>query len=127
MWEWLRRDPDYVAWYVRASQATRGPGPVEPSPAWGLHFRGAAGRRRAGCHDHLARRSRSRHPDRGGRSGATRQRWRVARSARTGALAQDRTGQRRHRACGAVRRVSSHSAGRRRRKPGRGRARDPAL
>ncbi len=37
MWEWLRRDPDYVAWHVQASTATRG---VRPAPLlWGLHFR----------------------------------------------------------------------------------------
>ncbi|WP_416222039.1 transcriptional regulator domain-containing protein [Sphingomonas sanguinis] len=36
MWEWLRRDPAYVAWYTRASTATRGA--VPPSAAllrWG--------------------------------------------------------------------------------------------
>ena len=37
MWEWVRRDPDYIAWHVRASSVTRG---VRPEPlAWGLHFR----------------------------------------------------------------------------------------
>ncbi|WP_367119021.1 DUF6499 domain-containing protein [Novosphingobium sp.] len=36
MWEWLRRDHDYVEWYTRASAATRATGePVR----WGLHFR----------------------------------------------------------------------------------------
>jgi hypothetical protein len=41
MWEWLRRDPDYVAWYVSASSATRGPAAAsEMDPdQWGLHFR----------------------------------------------------------------------------------------
>lgn len=37
MWEWLRRDPGYCAWFVSASRATGG----NPDPAfeWGLHFR----------------------------------------------------------------------------------------
>lgn len=37
MWEWLRRDPDYIAWYAKASSSTRGPAP-DPR-IWGLHFR----------------------------------------------------------------------------------------
>jgi len=38
-WEWLRRDPDYVAWYTSASKATRDqPGNVDRL-TWGLHFR----------------------------------------------------------------------------------------
>ncbi|WP_409372108.1 transcriptional regulator domain-containing protein [Sphingobium chlorophenolicum] len=36
MWEWLRRDPDYIAWYATASHATRGSGLARQ---WGLHFR----------------------------------------------------------------------------------------
>ena len=36
MWEWLRRNPDYIAWHARASSGTRGR--VDPR-AWGLHFR----------------------------------------------------------------------------------------
>ena len=36
MWEWLRRDPDYIAWHARASSVTRG---NPDSRAWGLHFR----------------------------------------------------------------------------------------
>ncbi|WP_408015290.1 transcriptional regulator domain-containing protein [Sandaracinobacteroides hominis] len=41
MWEWLRRDPNYVAWHIQASTSTRGaiPAPV----AWGLLFRGTSG------------------------------------------------------------------------------------
>lgn len=42
MWEWLRRDPDYIAWHIRASTATRGAGmpDTESNPVqWGLHFR----------------------------------------------------------------------------------------
>ncbi len=36
MWEWLRRDEDYIAWYATASRSTRATG----TPAWwGLHFR----------------------------------------------------------------------------------------
>ena len=45
MWEWLRRDPGYIAWYVRASAATRGSGgaaSIEPVQ-WGLHFRRESG------------------------------------------------------------------------------------
>jgi hypothetical protein len=35
MWEWLRRDADYIDWYAKASTATRETG----TPAcWGLHF-----------------------------------------------------------------------------------------
>ena len=36
MWEWLRRDPGYIAWHAQASQITRGPA---HSADWGLHFR----------------------------------------------------------------------------------------
>ncbi|WP_176591873.1 transcriptional regulator domain-containing protein [Sphingobium sp. EM0848] len=36
MWEWLRRDQDYVAWYAQASRMTRGT--ADPAH-WGLHFR----------------------------------------------------------------------------------------
>ncbi|HLY88051.1 MAG TPA: DUF6499 domain-containing protein [Acetobacteraceae bacterium] len=58
MWEWLRRDRDYVAWYVQASKATCG---VDPQPLrWGLHFRRASGPRGPGRPDHLACRFRSR-------------------------------------------------------------------
>ena len=40
MWEWLRRDPDYIAWQARASTATRGAAPAHYDPVqWGLHFR----------------------------------------------------------------------------------------
>ncbi|WP_406693891.1 transcriptional regulator domain-containing protein [Sphingomonas cannabina] len=40
MWEWLRRDPDYIAWHARASVATRGVSGIGPDPSrWGLHFR----------------------------------------------------------------------------------------
>lgn len=44
MWEWLRRDPDYIAWYTQASRATRGAAGSDRSPLpdpakWGLHFR----------------------------------------------------------------------------------------
>lgn len=35
MWEWLRRDSSYIAWYARASVATRG----NDALRWGLHFR----------------------------------------------------------------------------------------
>lgn len=37
MWEWLRRDPEYRAWYVTASAATGGN--MGATPEWGLHFR----------------------------------------------------------------------------------------
>lgn len=41
MWEWVRRDPGYVAWYAKASAVTRGamPAPLD----WGLHFRRGPG------------------------------------------------------------------------------------
>ncbi|QCI78806.1 hypothetical protein E6W36_01835 [Hankyongella ginsenosidimutans] len=39
MWEWLRRVPGYVAWYTRASTATRGVLPTIDDPAqWGFTF-----------------------------------------------------------------------------------------
>jgi hypothetical protein len=62
MWEWLRRDPGYVAWYTRASLATRGAAASaedradDPLP-WGLHFRGAAGPPGTRSQDHLAGRA----------------------------------------------------------------------
>ncbi|WP_419956715.1 transcriptional regulator domain-containing protein [Novosphingobium rhizovicinum] len=37
MWEWLRRDPEYGAWFVRASAATGGQ--TRAASEWGLHFR----------------------------------------------------------------------------------------
>ncbi|WP_443026691.1 transcriptional regulator domain-containing protein [Sphingomonas sp. Leaf21] len=55
MWEWLRRDPAYVAWYTRASMATRGAEP--PTGAlqrWGLHFCRGSGDRRARRTDPVA-------------------------------------------------------------------------
>ncbi|WP_443478746.1 transcriptional regulator domain-containing protein [Novosphingobium aerophilum] len=41
MWEWLRRDPAYLAWHAKASLLTGGHS-SEPLN-WGLHFRGRAG------------------------------------------------------------------------------------
>lgn len=66
MWEWLRRDPDYIAWYVRASTATGGVqaaiNPMIDDPhQWGIHFRRESGGRGPGGPDHLACRFRSRH------------------------------------------------------------------
>lgn len=63
MWEWLRRDPNYIAWYARASRVTRG---TENPLRWGLHFRRRPPSRRAGGHGHLERRIRPRHAARGG-------------------------------------------------------------
>lgn len=58
MWEWLRRDTDYIAWYARASKITGGPvGSPRDLAQWGLHFRGATGCRCARGLSHLARRS----------------------------------------------------------------------
>jgi hypothetical protein len=59
MWEWLRRDPGYIAWYTRASTATRGTGtsglaPGDDPVLWGIHFRRAAGGRGPGCAAPLA-------------------------------------------------------------------------
>jgi hypothetical protein len=62
MWEWLRRDPAYLAWYVQASTATRGAAtnPMVDDPhQWGVHFRRESGGRGSGCPDHLACRFRS--------------------------------------------------------------------
>ncbi|WP_367179702.1 DUF6499 domain-containing protein [uncultured Sphingomonas sp.] len=47
MWEWLRRDPGYIAWHARASVVTRGHASgdvpdVDPIQ-WGLHFRRESG------------------------------------------------------------------------------------
>lgn len=36
MWEWLRRDPDYVAWHAQASRIT---GSAADPAYWGVHFR----------------------------------------------------------------------------------------
>src|SRR5690606_13670172 len=62
MWEWLRRDPGYVAWHTRASTATRGASGLAPGAdpvLWGIHFRRAAGGRGPGRADPLACRFRS--------------------------------------------------------------------
>ncbi|WP_375197261.1 transcriptional regulator domain-containing protein [Sphingobium sp.] len=59
MWEWLRRDPAYVAWHAQASRVTRGTAGDSP---WGLHFRRKSRAPGAGGADHLARRFRSRDP-----------------------------------------------------------------
>jgi hypothetical protein len=44
MWEWLRRDPGYIAWHCQASRATAGQAATTKTPGgtiadWGLHFR----------------------------------------------------------------------------------------
>jgi hypothetical protein len=41
MWEWLRRDRDYIAWHARATANTRGTDFTVSADlsAWGLHFR----------------------------------------------------------------------------------------
>src|SRR3546814_1849737 len=69
MWEWLRRDADYIAWHTRASSATRGVdagSAIDSDPTqWGLHFRRASGSRGTRGPDHLACRSRSCHARRG--------------------------------------------------------------
>ncbi|SBV31786.1 conserved protein of unknown function [uncultured Sphingopyxis sp.] len=66
MWEWLRRDPAYVAWYTSASRATRDGCDRPGRLAWGLLFRRrslAGGTRcagRVGCRyrsRYIARRS----------------------------------------------------------------------
>ncbi|WP_376765073.1 transcriptional regulator domain-containing protein [Sphingomonas koreensis] len=55
MWEWLRRDPAYVAWYTSASGATRNSGGRADPLRWCLHFRrrseppGARGACHLGC------------------------------------------------------------------------------
>ncbi len=36
MWEWLRRDRDYIAWHAKASRVTRVP--ADTCCKWGLHF-----------------------------------------------------------------------------------------
>lgn len=43
-WEWLRRDPGYIAWYGRVSDATPGDatsfdGARVDANQWGIHFR----------------------------------------------------------------------------------------
>lgn len=44
MWEWLRRDPEYIAWYLRMSSTTLGTTSREiDAVRWGLHFRGMSG------------------------------------------------------------------------------------
>ncbi|WP_412072829.1 transcriptional regulator domain-containing protein [Sphingopyxis sp. GC21] len=49
MWEWLRRDPAYVAWYTSASKATRDQKGRAGSLQWGLHFRRGSGPRISRC------------------------------------------------------------------------------
>lgn len=39
MWEWLRRDAGYVAWYASATAVTRGAGVPADASRWGVHFR----------------------------------------------------------------------------------------
>ncbi|WP_419808607.1 transcriptional regulator domain-containing protein [Sphingomonas sp.] len=40
MWEWLRRDAGYVAWFQRAGSFAQHVEPRFRDPAiWGLHFR----------------------------------------------------------------------------------------
>lgn len=60
MWEWLRRDPEYIAWHASASKVTRASAPnTVPSPLrWGLHFRRKSGPRSTRGPHHLARRFR---------------------------------------------------------------------
>ncbi|WP_430738993.1 transcriptional regulator domain-containing protein [Sphingomonas paeninsulae] len=64
MWEWLRRDPAYIAWHRRATRAMRD-GAVSATPSygdiadWGLHFRGKSGTRCPRSLHHLACRTRS--------------------------------------------------------------------
>ncbi|WP_420822556.1 transcriptional regulator domain-containing protein [Sphingomonas gei] len=103
MWEWLRRDPSYVAWYTRASTATRGASGLAPGAdpvLWGIHFRRAAGGRGPRRADPLACRFRSGDAPR--RRGTHRaRRSRCDRSRRTGTLADDRA-RRAGRACCAV-------------------------
>ncbi|HEX7693950.1 MAG TPA: DUF6499 domain-containing protein [Sphingomonas sp.] len=47
MWEWLRRDPAYIAWHAQASAATRGAAAANPAVEdphlWGVHFRRESG------------------------------------------------------------------------------------
>ncbi len=63
MWEWLRRDPGYIAWYAQASAVTRGSAGLNPAVEdphlWGVHFRRKSGGRGPGRPDHLACRFRS--------------------------------------------------------------------
>ncbi|WP_324698911.1 transcriptional regulator domain-containing protein [Novosphingobium sp. RL4] len=53
MWEWLRRDTDYIEWYRCAGQATKGHD-AEAALRWGLHFRGRSMHAGAGGAAHLA-------------------------------------------------------------------------
>lgn len=55
MWEWLRRDPGYVAWHVKASDATRGADAHATANLWGLYFRRKAVDRGTRSDDHLGR------------------------------------------------------------------------
>ncbi|WP_431312423.1 transcriptional regulator domain-containing protein [Sphingomonas natans] len=76
MWEWLRRDRDYIAWHARASVITGSHPSHPPDPGgWGLCFRGATRCRSARRPHHLARGFRSRDascPRRSGRGSWTR-------------------------------------------------------
>jgi hypothetical protein len=74
MWEWLRRDPGYVAWHARASMVTCGTDAnmTPDALSWGLHFRGKSRNRRSPGAADLACRFRSRHDLGRGRAGFAR-------------------------------------------------------
>uniref|UniRef100_UPI0035CA7E30 transcriptional regulator domain-containing protein n=1 Tax=uncultured Sphingomonas sp. TaxID=158754 RepID=UPI0035CA7E30 len=117
MWEWLRRDPDYIAWHVRASAATRGRDPRATADRWGLYFRRAADHRCARCDNHLGRGIRSHHATSRRRAGGGVRSRRRARSGRSLRLDDHRRRAGRPRACRFVGRLAAHPARRRCGKP----------
>lgn len=107
-WEWLRRDPAYVAWYTSASKATRDQPGAADRLTWGLHFRRGPGpgvtRRAPG----LACARRARYPAR--RCAACRCRaCRPVRSCPIRVMARYRRRSRGARARRALGRLSAHS------------------
>lgn len=103
MWEWLRRDEDYIAWYARASAATRA---TEAPSRWGLHFRRRPASPGSSGQGDLERCLGSCDSDGGCRAGP----WSGEGSHRVGRarpLADDRCRQRGKRACAALRWLAS--------------------
>ncbi|WP_371836691.1 transcriptional regulator domain-containing protein [Sphingomonas koreensis] len=61
LWEWLRRDPAYIAWYTSASRATRDRGGKADPLIWGLYFRRGPRPRLSRSLPDLGRQHRSEH------------------------------------------------------------------
>lgn len=114
MWEWLRRDPGYLAWHVQASSVTGGP--RCDILDWGLHFRRRTGPGLSLGPDSLARCARSIHALRRSRARQT-GRWGLPRSRQVAPLADGGPGKFGHGARSPFRRKPPYQARRRFRLP----------